>query len=91
MSDPARGCRPAILRAGVEGNGCFRRGTMDGVDHRFKQNQPTGWQTETRANHYTVVDVTGKASFDRGDRALIGVDEAVLWTRCEPSLAIAPD
>ena len=37
MSDPARGCRSAILRAGVEGDGRLRRGTMDGIDHCFKE------------------------------------------------------
>ena len=59
---------------------------MDGVDHRFKQNQPTGWQAETRANHYAVVDVTGQAAFNRRDSSLVGVDEAVLGMpapRCE--------
>ncbi len=35
--DPACGCRTAIFRAGVEGDGRLRRRTTDGVDHRFKQ------------------------------------------------------
>jgi hypothetical protein len=57
--DPARGCRPAIFRAGVEGDGGLGRGAMDRVDHRFKHNQAARWQADTRANHYAVVDVTG--------------------------------
>src|SRR5262249_4203404 len=76
--DPACGCRTAIFRAGVESDGRLWRGTMDGVDHRFKNNQPTGWQAQTRANHHTIVDVIGQAAFNGGDRSLIGVDEAVL-------------
>ena len=51
---------------------------MDGVDHRFKQDQPTGWQAEARANHDAVVDVAGQATFNRWDRSLVGVDKAVL-------------
>jgi len=51
---------------------------MDGVDHRFKQNQSTGWQAEARANHDAIVDVTGQAAFNRRDRSLVGVDKAVL-------------
>jgi hypothetical protein len=51
---------------------------MDGVNHRFKQSQPIGWQTETCANHYEVVDVTGQAAFNRRDRSLVGADKAVL-------------
>ena len=80
VSDPTRGCRTAIFRAGVEGDGRLLRGTMDGVNHLFKQNQPTGWQAETRANHYAVVDVIGKAAFNRWSCGLIGVDKAVLAT-----------
>ena len=53
---------------------------MDGVDHRFKQNQAVGWQADTGANHYAVVAVTGKAAFNRRDRSLVGVDEADLGT-----------
>src|SRR6516165_6850332 len=86
VSDPACGCRTGIFREGVESDGRLWRGTMDGVDHRFKKNQPTGWQAETRANHHTIVDVTGQAAFNGGDRSLIGVDEAVLGMpapRCE--------
>ena len=37
-SYPARRCLNAIFRARVEGDGRLRRHTMDGVDHRFKQN-----------------------------------------------------
>jgi hypothetical protein len=58
---------------------------MDGVDHRFKQNQPTGWQAETRANHYAVVDVTGEAAFNRRDRSLVGVMKQ-FWA-CQPLAA----
>ena len=85
-SDPARGCRTAIFRAGVECDGRSWRGTMDGIDHRFKQNQPTGWQAEARANHDAVVDVAGQAAFNRRDRRLVGADKAVLGMpapRCE--------
>src|SRR5215510_15482050 len=76
--DPTCGCRTAIFRAGVESDGGLWRGTMDGVDHRFKKNQPTGWQAQTGANHHTIVDVTGQAAFNGGDRSLVGFDEAVL-------------
>jgi hypothetical protein len=59
---------------------------MDGVDHRFEQVQPIGWQAETSASHCAVLDVTGQAAFYRRDRSLVGVDEAVLGMpapRCE--------
>jgi len=58
-SDPSRGCLTAIFRDGVECDGRSWRGTMDGVDHRFEQNQPTGWQAQARANHDAVVDLIG--------------------------------
>ena len=83
-SDPARGCRTAIVRPGVEGDGGLGRGAMDGVDHRFKQNQPTRWQADTCANHHAVVDVTGKAAFNCRDRGLVGVDEADLGMPAPP-------
>ena len=51
VSDPAGGCRTAILRAGVKGYGRSWCGTMDGVDHRFKQSQPIRWQADACANH----------------------------------------
>src|SRR5215467_14889540 len=85
-SDPARCCRAAIFRAGFEFDGRSWRGTMDGIDHRFKQNQPTGWQAEARANHDAVVDAAGQAAFNRRDRRLVGADKAVLGMpapRCE--------
>src|SRR5215470_5195216 len=85
-SDPTRSCRTAILRAGVEGDGRLWRGTMDGVDHRFKQNQPIGWQAEASANHDAIVAMTGQAAFNRRDRRLVRVYEAVLAMpppRCE--------
>src|SRR6516162_11957628 len=74
VSDPARGCRPAIFRAGVEGNGGLGSGAMDRVDHRFKHNQPARWQADTRANHYAVIDATGHAAFHRRDRGLVWIE-----------------
>ena len=58
-SDPARCCCPGIVRAGVERDGRLGRGTVDRVDHGFEQTQPTGWEADTCANHYAVIDVTG--------------------------------
>jgi hypothetical protein len=63
-SDPTGSCRTAIFRAGVEGDGRLWRGTMDGVDHRFKQNQAIGWQAEAGTNHDAVVAMTGQAAFN---------------------------
>ena len=51
---------------------------MNGIDHCFKQNQPIGWETDTRANHYTVVDFTGQTAFYGRDGGLVGFDEADL-------------
>src|SRR6516225_2005753 len=83
-SDPAGGCGAAIFRASVEGDGRSRRGTVDGVDHRFEDTQPAGWQADTRANHHAVVDVVGQATFNRRDRGLVGLDEAVLGVPAPP-------
>src|SRR5262245_17802564 len=84
-SDPAGGCSAAIFRASVEGDGRSRRGTVDGVDHRFEDSQPAGWQADTRANHHAVVYAVGQATFNRGDRGLVGLDEAVLGVPAPPA------
>ena len=84
MSDPARGGRTTIVRAGVEGDGRSRRGTVDGVDHRFEHTQTAGWQADTRANHHAVVYAVGQATFNRWDRGLVGLDEAVLGVPAPP-------
>src|SRR5215470_11332851 len=83
-SDPAGGCGAAIFRASVEGDGRSRRGAVDGVDHRFKDTQPAGWQADTRANHHAVVYVIGQATFNRRDSGLVGLDEAVLSVPAPP-------
>ena len=56
---------------------------MDGVD-RLKQNQPIGWQADTRASHYAVVDITCQATFNWRDCDLVGVDEADLGLPAPP-------
>ena len=81
-----RGSGNEFFSAGVEGDGRLWRSTMDGVDHGFKQNKPTGWQPETRANHHAGVNVTGQATLNRRDRGLVGADETVFGMpapRCE--------
>ena len=54
-----RGMMASTRRAGVEGDGRLGRGTVDRVDHGFEQTQLTGWEADTCANYYAVVDVTG--------------------------------
>src|SRR5215468_6054383 len=83
-SDPAGGRGAAIFRASVEGDGRSRRGTVDGVDHRFEDTQPAGWQADTRANHHAVVYAVGQATFNHRDSGLVGLDEAVLGVPAPP-------
>src|SRR5262249_51655102 len=83
-SDPAGRCGAAVFRARVEGDGCSRRGAVDGVDYRFEDTQPAGWQADTRANHHAIVYVIGQATFNRRDSGLVGLDEAVLGLPAAP-------
>src|SRR5277367_3712996 len=81
MSNPARGCCAAVVRAGVEGDGRLRRGAVDGVDHRFEYAQAARWQAHARADHNAVIAVTGQAALNRRRRSIVRVYETVL---CKP-------